>query len=484
MTGIEKLRALARRKNFLEPAEAREIDAIADQIERETEERSARLYDERLGEETDVCELFGVEPVDDPLTSLRRHVESLNDTIENLRLELGEARDDAAWVREHGGLGAVKRRWECLSFYAEPVPRSYAERRIASRQRQIDESHAALRRRNERIVELEHERDELREMVRSLNALTDEMEKRLMPEGMEWLVEAWPRFEDDAPVRFLDDFERYGDENGVSAVTMYSDGSFALNCRAYSKGEHVNRPAPKVLDSEGVECNVGDAVWWVRNKAGDFRIVRIESDGKCAIHDDDEDEPCGMTVPSTELTHVRPVLDADGAEIEVGDDLYSVEGMLKFHVSAIDKKSGRIATEAMFALDKWADPSLFTHRSPVLAADGKPLREGETVWSVKDGTEYRVGEIRDTTDDDDEPCKIIGCSNDELHIYCAYFPPDKLTHERPDSWERLEEDAESLRQTIAAQLGDYDFDESGKDSVQTRLMGLVRRAKALAERDA
>ena len=30
------------------------------------------------------------------------------DTIENLRLELGEARDDAAWVRDHGGLDSVK----------------------------------------------------------------------------------------------------------------------------------------------------------------------------------------------------------------------------------------------------------------------------------------------------------------------------------------------------------------------------------------
>ena len=74
-------------------------------------------------------------------------------------------------------------------------------------------------------------------------------------------------------------------------------------------------------------------------------------------------------------------------------------------------------------------------------AYGVPIREGDTVWSVKYGTEYRVDEIRDTTDDDDEPCKIIGCSNDELHIYCAYFPPDKLTHTKPeiDTWERLRE---------------------------------------------
>ena len=189
MTGISRLRALAEKKNFLEPAEARELDAIADQIERERE-----------------CD---------------------RDTIENLRLELGEARDPAAdvsmnaydllpqedrdaiaWVRDQGGLDAVKRRWECLSYYADPVPRSYAERRIASRQRQIDESHTALRRRNARIVELEQECDELREMVRTLNALTDEMEERIMPEGM-----CWPVYEDGAQVEF-GDVVSDGDETG------------------------------------------------------------------------------------------------------------------------------------------------------------------------------------------------------------------------------------------------------------------------------
>ena len=72
MTGIERLsevvRELGRFSFCYDLYET--LGNIADQIERETEERSARLYDMRLGEETDVCELFGVEPVDDPLTSL------------------------------------------------------------------------------------------------------------------------------------------------------------------------------------------------------------------------------------------------------------------------------------------------------------------------------------------------------------------------------------------------------------------------------
>ena len=202
------------------------------------------------------------------------------------------------------------------------------------------------------------ERDAARQELRQLK---EEMEGRLMPEGMEWLVEAWPRFEDDAPVRLLDDFERYGEENGVSAVTMYSDGSFALNCRAYSKGERVNRPAPKVLD-------------------------------------------------------------ADGVEVDVGDDLYSIEGCLKLHVSHIDRINGKIATDAMFSLDKWAEPAMYTHRAPVLAADGKPLRGGETVWSVDSGTRYTVDKITD------ELIPIKCCS--EMGSTVSLHP-SQLTHERP-----------------------------------------------------
>lgn len=57
--------------------------------------------------------------------------------------------------------------------------------------------------------------------------------------------------------------------------------------------------------------------------------------------------------------------------------------------------------------------------------------------------------------------------------------------EPPDSWECIEEDAEGIRQDIAMHLGDYSqsaFEEPG-DSVQSRVVDLVRRCKALAERE-
>ena len=116
----------------------------------------------------------------------------------------------------------------------ESVPRAAYERHLARRQRQIYESHAALRRRNERIAELERERDELREMVRQLNAKTDDMEKRLMPEGMEW-----PRFEDGEKFAPGDDgsVEFFGD--GIVNVWINGDHQHL------TRGERVKRPAPE-----------------------------------------------------------------------------------------------------------------------------------------------------------------------------------------------------------------------------------------------
>ena len=125
------------------------------------------------------------------------------------------------------------------------------------------------------------------------------------------------------------------------------------------------------------------------------------------------------------------MLDVDGAEIEVGDDLYSVEGNLKFHVSHVDRINGKIATDAMFSLDKWADPSLFTHRTPVLAADGRPLREGETVWN-ETGLSFKVT----STNSKNNSFKAVR----DLDGSKCYLNPRLFTHERPDSFQKLWDD--------------------------------------------
>lgn len=280
---------------------------------------------------------------------------------------------------------------------------------------------------------------------------------RIMPEGMEW-----PRFEDGEPVRLGEHWEEDGFDESVTrigSIEFADDGvrfENEYNEVFYRYGERVKRPAPKVLDSEGVECNVGDAVWWVHNKTGDFRIIRIDKYGKCAIHDDDADEPCGMTVPSTELTHRRPMFDADGEEIRVGDTVYLLPGewcdksplyrcngwdeMEVINISPVHN-SDRIECKTLAkAIVCYPQPSQLTHRAPVIAADGKPLREGETVWCVASDSDLESVGITVSKEEVTGKLTIREIYEDMLRFEETNFvlPPVYLSHEQPDSWERLE----------------------------------------------
>ncbi len=320
-----------------------------------------------------------------------------------------EERDAIAWVRDHGGLDHVRSEWRSR------VPYDRYERRRQSLLGHISECDTALGRRRRRIEELECR-------VKALTNERDELRPRLMPEGYEW-----PMFEDGEPVRIGDAFA-YGDE------TFYVDSVqllrrefhlWATNGRVVtgSNGERCERPAPKVLD-------------------------------------------------------------ADGVEVEVGDDLYSVEGMLKFHVSAIDKKSGRIATEAMFALDKWADPKMYTHRTPVLAADGRPLRDGETVWRVDTGVEYWVKSGQTITAD-----AVVIIRKTDCDCESEIVKASQLTHtkpEPPDSWERWREEWQwpPVKYCKLILGVEYDHDTQLNEAFDAQGDDLVRRARALAERDA
>ena len=117
----------------------------------------------------------------------------------------------------------------------------------------------------------------------------------------------------------------------------------------------------------------------------------------------------------------------------------------------------------------------------VLDADGVEVHVGDTVFERETGEEYKVERVFSGAPDPDFPDHAIRCNkvaDPIMHV----FKPDQLTHTRPDSWERLEEDAESIRQTIACNFGDFspsDFKQGG-DSLQDRVSDLVRRAKALA----
>lgn len=445
MTGIERLRELvdgispitvvcgvtrtSYDREHMEVAGKRLRDFLADianQIEREQGERVSRV---RILAVVTKMErhCLGHEGMEDsPVARWARELrEALGGRDEEEVTDVATIRKDAMeayeWMCEHGGLDAVKRRWECLSYYVDPVPRACMERRLASRQRQIDESHAALRRRNERIAELGHR-------VSDLTTENAELRRRAMPEDKEW-----PRYKDGAPVNFDDAVvDAEGFELKVKSFEFHPNG-FTLHgefdeSHWYEEDDRLDYPAPKVLDADGAEIREKCDVWWICE--GDERGVHAE---RLRVE----------TIGPNGLIECSPYNGGTWVYLE---------------------------------------PSELYVNEPVLAADGRPLREGETVWNVKTGERYVVVEpsygktvvVRLAKYDDAEG---------EQHA------PDQLTHERPDSWERIEHDA---RKGSCDYFGygangcdgcpayGWNVTRGGNGCGNAKMADLMRRAKALA----
>jgi len=127
----------------------------------------------------------------------------------------------------------------------------------------------------------------------------------------------------------------------------------------------------------------------------------------------------------------------------------------------------------------------------VLDADGVPIKVDDVVYFVGgSGVKYAVKDIGF------EPDGAFVDIIDEEGRYSTMVNTEKLTHERPDSWERLEEDAaKRVCEYAGAQksIADDDkyscincpYDEPGthtdKGCQERMRLDLVRRAKKLAK---
>lgn len=367
----------------------------------------------------------------------------------------------------------------------------------------------------------------------SRQELAREFGKRVMPEGMEW-----PRFEGGEPVRPGSEFG-YGtrlDALEVTSILFTSEGCFiepdySWECDDYAlmvkQGQRVKRPAPKVFDADGVEIHVGDTVCGTRDMEP-MRVVDTDSREcgfkriKCEKEGDGFFFYC-----ADELTHKLPVLAADGRPLREGDTVYLLPGewcdksplyrchgwdeMEVINIAPVHN-SDRIECKTLAkAIVCYPQPSQLTHRAPVLASDGKPLREGDVLYSIKTGDSVIVESV-----EPDNPwfaatsgmlhhcggfthrAPVLAADGKPLregeHVYhvetgaelvvkelpkpgeyqavvvfvppashLTSFDPDQLTHERPDSWERLEADAKAWVNPTMEERAD-----------------LVRRAKKLA----
>lgn len=264
----------------------------------------------------------------------------------------------------------------------------------------------------------------------ALGECTDIVAARIMPEGMEW-----PRYEDGNPVGIGSETDalrvdeiRFG-VGGPGGCTLYQVGPDGLNDRvqAVAAGERAKRPAPKAYDANGEEIREGDTVY---NEVG-TAFTMIDVNGK------------------------------------------------NHSFKATRHYDGQICDGL--------NPANCTHRAPALAADRGPLREGETVYEVKTGEAFEVMEVYPGTTEPDFPRHTVKCRKiGDVEYVTHMFKPSQLTHERPDSWERLEEDASKQPYGYCVEHGLFIDPYDGGCTTPTNELfarDLVRRAKALSERN-
>lgn len=130
-------------------------------------------------------------------------------------------------------------------------------------------------------IDCKHERACRDCISKMMTTIADRIDaERALPEGVEW-----PRFEDGEMVKFGDEVEFEGEAakvlNVAFSVVRFSlgVGTATTSGRVYGfLGEPAKRPAPKVLDADGVPIKVGDTVWATYNGCKHI-VMAVCSDG-------------------------------------------------------------------------------------------------------------------------------------------------------------------------------------------------------------
>ena len=173
---------------------------------------------------------------------------------------------------------------------------------------------------------------------------------------------------------------------------------------------------------------------------GALEAVSIYNNGACEVMSHD-----GIIKNVKDIHIARPkVLDADGAEIRVGDTVYGTDGQ-QYEVTGLSEHEpsivhARTVGDGVAAVELLAlsgqlnsaqlEASNLTHQRPVLDADGVPIVVGRTYYGVSDGAAWLVEGINAKNKSHTIVARNASNATPEPRPGCLPLPPPRLAPHR------------------------------------------------------
>lgn len=353
------------------------------------------------------------------------------------------------------------------------LERDELREKLARAEKKVANLHERLVKRTTREKRLGKEIERLNWLLGCRKREIRELSARAMPEGY-----SWPKYEDGERIVPGNSKSKQGtnDYMCINGVEILADGSFILHGnqgpnpmhQTFSQHERIKRPP--VLADDGKPIEPGQVVYVVCDSESHV-VDHIEYEGGGAPNVYYEDG--GWDYPDV-ISHSPEVLAADGEPLEVGQTVWSVKTGEEFFVSTFVGDLVNVSNKKGGGLQLL--PYQLTHQRPVLDAEGVPINVGDTVYGTgREGHEYIV---RDLCRARTGLRRFSVLCHDVISDVDCFCDKSQLTHkkpEQPDTWEQIDKDATELADRITTEL-------QGHDYVTTRhyLRYLVRRCKKLA----
>lgn len=200
-----------------------------------------------------------------------------------------------------------------------------------------------------------------------------------------------------------------------------------------SIAERIEReymPRPRFED--GAPVQFGDDV---RAESTTIKVNEIALSKDGTWHLRESDLRCLGGRGDTVVRPDPPILDADGVEIKVGDTVYSKHNGSPFTVEKVRTSDKYLCGKDSVCIGGgvFFPATDFTYEKPVFDTDGVRICKGDKVWHVNGSTPWNVVEINNGTVIIEDP---LWSHDTEV------FDAKNLTHQEPDSLERIKADRE------------------------------------------